>query len=69
MYGGLVERDIFVLKGDYVSHGDAAIYEYVVGWVILRITHSIAVRMLNFKVYIIQSYGAISLSDSEYTIQ
>jgi hypothetical protein len=42
---------------------------YVVGWVILRISYSIAVRMLNFKVYIIQSYGPISLSDPECTIQ
>jgi hypothetical protein len=57
-----------VLKCDYVTHGDDDVI-YVVGWVILRISYSIAVRMLNFKVYIIQSYGAISLSDPECTIQ
>jgi hypothetical protein len=54
-----------VLKGDYVTHDDAAIY--VVGWIIFRISYSVAVRMLHFKVYIIQSYGAISLSESEFT--
>jgi hypothetical protein len=64
---GLVARDTFVSRGDYVTRCDDAIY--VAGQVILRITHSTAVRLLNFKVYVIQSYGAISLSDPASTLQ
>jgi hypothetical protein len=56
-----------VIKGDYVTHGVDSVY--VVEWEILRISYSITVRMLNFKVYIMQSYGSISVSYPKRTMQ